>query len=210
MSISVKILESDRQIQTMIHGAIADEVNKRVKKRASIVRDRIKQMIPKWISSQPEMQSISTGGVNSLAAQFGIRPANADGIVKGIYTAVSNAIIVDLKPVDRRTLKGGVEFSIQPANFNNLLSLELGFTNTAKGQRLHWMDWLLLRGSEMIVLGYTYEPSSGGISGGGTMTGGGSWRVPPQYSGTPDNNFITRALSGRQKEIQTAVRELFK
>ena len=29
-----------------------------------------------------------------------------------------------------------------------------------------------------------------------------SWRVPPQFSGTDENNFITRAFSGREKEVQ--------
>jgi capsid portal protein len=34
------------------------------------------------------------------------------------------------------------------------------------------------------------------------MTPGGAFRVPPQYSGTDDNNFITRALSGTTQEQQ--------
>ena len=62
----------------------------------------------------------------------------------------------------------------------------------------------------MIIMGYKYVPSSDGRSGGGSMEGGGSWRVPPQFSGTEDNNFITRALSGRNLDLESMMKELFK
>ena len=70
----------------------------------------------------------------------------------------------------------------------------------AKGD-LHWLQWLLERGDEIIVAGYEFGGNSGrGRSGLGYMTTGGSFRVPPQFSGTKDNNFISRALVGKAQE----------
>jgi capsid portal protein len=52
-------------------------------------------------------------------------------------------------------------------------------------------------------VGYQYEGIPGfGRSRGGIMSEGGSWRVPPQYTGTLDDNFVTRALTNREKDIE--------
>ena len=55
----------------------------------------------------------------------------------------------------------------------------------------------------MIVVNYQYNPQSGfGRSGLGNMVMGGSFRVPPQFSGVDRDNFITRALIGSDQENQ--------
>ena len=60
---------------------------------------------------------------------------------------------------------------------------------------LHWLQWLLEKGDTIIIDSYEYSPRSGfGRSGGGSMKLGGSWRVPPEYAGTPENNFISDSL----------------
>jgi hypothetical protein len=102
------------------------------------------------------------------------------------------------------TLKGGLEFNFQPSSFANLLALPAGHTIYQDGD-LHWLEWLLKRGDSIIVTNYTYNPSSGlGRSGLGNMIPGGAFRVPPQFSGTEDNNFITRALIGPVQEKHLA------
>jgi len=207
MSISLEIVESNRQITKLIYDAIAKEVNPRVKKNAPKVRDNIKALIPKWIAEQPEMQSIATGGPESLAAQFGLPMGSRQLIVDSIGTSVANSMTIEIKPLDKK-LSGSIQFMIQPKTYNNLLEQSLAKVTTKKGTILDWLDWLLLRGTQMIIMGYTYEPGTGGRSGGGTMTGGGNWRVPPQYSGTIDDNFITRALSGKDQELTSALKEL--
>jgi hypothetical protein len=53
------------------------------------------------------------------------------------------------------------------------------------------------------VAGYQYNPQTGiGRSKLGNMKTGGSFRVPPEFSGTEQNNFITRALVGSNQEKQ--------
>ena len=65
------------------------------------------------------------------------------------------------------------------------------------------MDWLLNQGDRIIVVNYSYNPQLGiGRSRLGNMVESGSFRVPPQFSGTPDDNFITRALIGRNQESE--------
>jgi hypothetical protein len=81
---------------------------------------------------------------------------------------------------------------------------------TDKQTDLHWLDWLLRQGSAVIVSGYQYTPKRDGRSGGGVMTMGSLWRVPPQFAGTLQNNFITKALSNREKELTVILKDVFK
>jgi hypothetical protein len=108
---------------------------------------------------------------------------------------------VVFKPFNNN-LRGGISINIQPASFVNLLSLQEGFT-TYSGGTLHWLDWLLLKGDSIIIIDYQYNPKIGlGRSNLGNMIAGGSFRVPPQFSGSEDDNFITRALTGDVAEGQ--------
>ena len=53
------------------------------------------------------------------------------------------------------------------------------------------------------MVNYQYNPQTGlGRSGLGNMKPGGAFRVPPQFSGTVENNFITRAFVGDYQEGQ--------
>jgi hypothetical protein len=39
---------------------------------------------------------------------------------------------------------------------------------------------------------------------------GGVWRVPPQFSGIRQDNFLTRAFEGKDKQIEVILRGLLK
>jgi hypothetical protein len=195
----LKILDTDIEIKKMIFKAMSLELNKKIKANYKKAATEIQAVIPTWIAEQPEVDSLRQQAVpGSLNAQFGLPPGQADLALTTIVQAVADTIKPEVKFLNEK-LKGFVQFTIQPSNFANLLGLGEGFVFTEP--ELHWLNWLLTQGSSPIVTGYQYEPGTGGRSGGGTMIGGQLWRVPPQFSGTSDNNFITRALAGRDKEL---------
>lgn len=212
MSASLKILESNTQISGMISKSISQELNIRVAKNKSKVEKNIKSMIPAWLHEQDEITSLLSDGVaNSLNAQFGLPRGTSSGVVSAIVSAVVGSVIVEVGKIDN-TLRGLITFKIQPEDFSNLLVLPQGFIQTitiSGGKSLHWLNWLLTMGSAAIVGGYEYRPGNDGRSGGGTMVGGVAWRVPSDYSGTIDNNFVTRALENREKQIINALKGLF-
>jgi hypothetical protein len=148
-----------------------------------------------------EITSLLSQGIpNSLNATFGLSPGAPIDAVNAIVSAVSTAITVDFKPISNR-LEGGVTFRFQPKDFVDILGLPQGHQMTEMGVDLPWLEWLLLKGDAVVVKGYLYQPSSSGRSGGGTMDIGGVFRVAPQFSGTADDNFITRAFFGRDKDL---------
>jgi hypothetical protein len=205
MTISIKLLDSEKQIEGMILSALSDQFNSAIRNNAYKITEEIKSLIPSWINSQPEINALLS---RELVGQFGIT-ISPQSIVNSIIDSVINSISISVKTYNNKLKGGGLEISIQPDNFINLLGLPQGHsiyqaTNFAPGGDLHWLEWMLIRGDEIIVVGYEYNPRTGiGRTGLGNMISGKGFRVPPQYSGTEKNNFITRALSGstQEKEI---------
>lgn len=201
MSITLKLLESEDQIESNILSALSDQFNTSMKSKKSRILQEVKTLIPLWISSQPEMQSLLSNDPLSLIGQFGIT-SSPISIVNAIVYSVVNSTNIVIIPYDKKLKGGGIELNIQPDNFANLLGLSQGHSVYQDGD-LHWLDWLLNRGDETIVVGYQYNPQTGlGRSKLGNMKNGGSFRVPPEFSGTEQNNFITRALIGSNQEKQ--------
>jgi hypothetical protein len=199
MSLSIVFTESEAQIAKNVNAAIATYINDVLSKNLNGIINKVKLLIPNWVMSQPEIASLSSSDSLSLAGQFGL--VNGASAGQAIANSVAQATYIKFVKYSNN-LKGGLELQFQQADFNNLLSLPEGHT-IYSGGNLHWLDWLLKRGDSIIVSNYQYNPATGlGRSGLGNMIGGGSFRVPPQFSGTPDNNFITRALIGSTQEQQ--------
>ncbi len=202
MSISLQITDSVKQIEQRVNKAIADLANEILSNNLSSIHGSIKSLIPSWINSQPEIGSLLSSDPMSLAGQFGIKDSTLN-IVNSIINSVVNATEIKLIRYSS-SLRGGLEINFQPANFSNLLSLSEGHS-IYNGGDLHWLDWLLKRGDSIIVMNYQYNPKTGlGRSGLGNMVPGNSFRVPPQFSGTENDNFITRAFLGQDQEKQIA------
>lgn len=194
--ITLKILDSLQDITTNINKAIAAELNVKLLDSRNSVTTRIKQLVNELVESQPEIQSLRDG---ALKGAFGI--VDSDSAIISILESILSNTEVNLKKFDHN-LNGGLTINIQPSSFQNLLGLPRGFTIYSKGV-LHWLDWLLMRGDTIIVTDYQYNPKTGlGRSGLGNMIGGGSFRVPPQFSGSDNDNFITRALLSNEAESQ--------
>jgi len=201
MTITLKLLESVDQIESNILSALSVQFNASMKSKKNKILQDVKTLIPSWISSQPEMQSLLSSDPLSLVGQFGIT-ISPTSIVSAIVSSVVNSANILIIPYDKKLSGGGIELNIQPDNFANLLGLPQGHSVYQDGN-LHWLDWLLNRGDEIIVAGYQYNPQTGiGRSKLGNMKTGGSFRVPPEFSGTEQNNFITRALVGSNQEKQ--------
>ena len=94
---SIKLLESDNDIITKINKSIARRFNVLIKRRAKIVQNDIKRLIPSWISEQPEVISLNSDGTDgSLNAQFGLRPGQSAVVVSDIISAISESISVSI------------------------------------------------------------------------------------------------------------------
>jgi len=198
--ISIKLTDSIPVINDKIKDSIAKHLNTTITKNKSKLESRCRSLATSWIMSQPEIKSLMSQETYSLYALFGlnINPQNA---VSKISEAVSGSVSVEFNKINSK-LSGGLKIYFQPSSFANLLSISEGFVKYGKGT-LHWLRWLLEAGDSIIVADYSYKAETGkGRSGYGYMISGGFFRVPPEFSGTLDDNFVTRALIGKPQEDQ--------
>lgn len=187
--ITLKLLDSIQEIEKKINKASSEVINQRINKSLQLIKNNVKSVVSNYIFDQPEIQSLYGG---YLQGAFG--KINASSSAESIRLSVLNSISVMLDKFNP-SLKGSLSVNIQPNDFVNLLSLAEGHT-IYQGGDLHWLNWLLTRGDAIIIVDYYYDPRGGiGRTGLGNMKGGGVFRVPPEFSGTMENNFITRALT---------------
>lgn len=208
MSVNLKVLETSLSFKKKIEQAMLREIEDRINKNKKKAERQIASLVPSWVLASPEVQSIAQDGVpGSLHAQFGLFSGTGDIVANDIANALAKSVSLEVDFTKR--LKGtSVTFFIQPTSFVNLLEIPLGEIRTATGDVLPWMRWLLLEGTRTIVSSYTYEPDNSGRSGGGTMRLGGIWRVPPEFSGTASENFVTRIFQNKDRQIQPILKGL--
>ena len=113
---------------------------------------------------------------------------------------------------NHKTLHGfdGLAF-VGGFSYSDVLGSSAAIQRTKKGQNLEWLDWLLIQGDKIIIK--EYEISSGeGRAGRFVMkkTVTGKWGVPSTFAGTPNNNWITRAIQSASTIIDRTLEEALK
>lgn len=201
----MKILETNSQIEAMILDAMGEEINKAMSKAAIKIERDIREIVRGALTSQPEWQSLLSG---KLRTEFGLPDSQARlALILKIW---SNSIVVSPSPAKRSggKLKGGLKIDMIAASYADVINTPEAYFVTEKGETLNWLEWLLKFGDRAIIRGYTI-----GVNPSRSRTGadvmikrtGQRWSVPPEFSGTANNNFVTRALDSIESDINLAV-----
>ncbi len=208
--IFLELVDNNAKIKRDLDRAMLKEINRILRSNIKKVRTDLKNSVDRWISSSSEFKSLSTEGIpNSLNAQLGLAPGQGDLAVAQIKKAVLSSIQVNLNSDKQDIRKISLTINIQPSDMLNVLEIPAGVIITENGTTLEWLKWLILLGTSTVVFGFSYKPAVDGRSGGGRMESGGSWRVPPRFAGTIDDNFVTRTLDGKQREIRKILEGIF-
>ena len=175
------------------------------------ISESIPEIIINHIIDQPEYDALISG---TLQYEFGLPDPSAR--LQEIIETIRNGSFVKYKPVSIKSSKlvGEITIEMIKKDFSDLLSLGSSTLITEKGDRLNWLQWLLLEGDSVIVSDYFFVlgPNNNSRTGFGIMKqfGGGFWRVPPEYAGSINNNWITRAINSAIGDIDTEINKLFK
>lgn len=206
LKFSIDIVESDQQISQEINKAILQELNSRLPSVFKKTQDYIRQTVIGSIRSQPEYISLMSG---SLKYEFGLPDSSSR--VGAILDTIEQSLYVEYQqPKMRRSnIVGGFFIGMVNSGFADILSLKESTFITEKGASLEWLKWLLLEGDKTIIIGYDFNIGNykNSRTGGGIMSPSfsGSWRVPPEFAGTIENNWIVRAVESVQDQIESHV-----
>tara|TARA_Y100001934_G_scaffold275594_1_gene370391 strand:- start:2117 stop:2773 length:657 start_codon:yes stop_codon:yes gene_type:complete len=206
LNFSLKMVNEDK-VKKDILMAIQKHMKKNFNKSTDKIKMEVKNQVYNAILQSSTMDSLQSG---NLREEFGLESVNPDGIA----SAVSN--IVKLK-VESPRISGDkivAKFTIEaaPSDLQTVTSgSEDGLQETEKGQSLPWLKWLLTLGDAVIIR--SFEVKAGfpkrSRTGDKIMVKGRGWRVPPEHSGSEDNNFITRAIDSVLPQLQNDLTQLF-
>lgn len=210
MKYSISLVENETYIRTNILQALKPLVNSALDSCILKVRSPLVQLIKNALMGEPEYSSLISG---TLRAEFGIADiSNVDIAIENI----ANSIIINKNSISINNLglSGGLELKlINHQDFGGALSDQSAFVvDTDRGYSLPWLEWLLLKGNNIIVKNYAvkYTNSPKSRSGSALMVDSNtSWRVPPEYAGTIRDNWTTRALNRVDNDVIKIIRESF-
>ena len=206
--VTVKLLDSDVHIRKGITGAMVKHLRITMRKALPLITQDVRVATFSWIYDSRELEDLRNG---NLRLDLGLTMAQASDASNEVAKAVADSIIVtgELPKMVNGRLKSSFRINIQPNHYGNI-PISLHLVDWGQAGLIPWLDILLFRGDEIIVKEFDVNYTPGGRSGGAKMKEaeqgwgigvGEATRVNPSFSGTAQDNFISRALLRRRKEI---------
>ena len=209
MRLSVSLLETDQQIRKSILDTISTKLSAGLQRSINPLTQSTKSIILKGLRSQPEYQSLTSG---QLRKEFGIADTNNVNIVIDNLLSTLTISIMPVKTINTG-LTGGITIKMIPSDtFGGAISDNSGnVIDEDRGYKLPWLEWLLLKGTEVIIRNYEvkFGPNPNSRSGDAIMvTSSKNWRVPPEFAGTVRNNWTTRAIESVEEELTNTIKSI--
>lgn len=170
---------------------------------------QIPPLIIESIKTQPEYASLMGG---TLQGEFGL--PDAASRLSSILSSIESGASVVSKPlsIGSNSIKGSIRLEMISKDFSDLLSMGEASFVTEKGTSLPWLQWLLVEGDTVIVGDYSFKagPNPNSRTGLGIMESAPNafWRVPPEFAGTINNNWITRAITSASSSIEKTLQQI--
>lgn len=182
----------------------ADELNSVFIAAIQILNGQIGVFINEQIKNTYEYNAIISGqlhGELGLKEPVSIMQAIIDQIV--ISTKIENKTI----KIAGNNLVGGFSLNILPSNYSDILNLPSA-KYISNQFEIPWLKWLLLEGDNILVVEYKLLTPINSVQQNFSRSKkalmikkrGGVWKVPSQYQGTAENNFILNSLTNAEAE----------
>jgi len=209
VKIGVSLKESEAQITAMINRELGKKVSRTLKAAAPGIQSEIRKIVRQAITGSPEYRELIGG---SLQAELGV--PNTQTRLEQILSIFIESIgfKVGRVSISAGKINGSISVFGIPTDFSDVLTSSAATYTTEKGQPIPWLEWLLLAGDKIIISDYEFStdltPGARSRTGLGIMKKNTRkrWRVPPQFSGFPGDNFVTRSLETAAVNIETVIK----
>lgn len=203
MNISFNLLDSSTDIRTRILNSLAEYLSPILENTKNSLQNSLPQYIENALTSQPEYISLLSG---QLRSELGVPDARSR--LDTIFSEWKNNafVVYDKIKVKGSSLVGGFGINMIRSDFSDILSLPASeVVDDISGSVVPWLKWLLLDGGKILIKNYKVQLGNNPRS----RTGGAimiesvneNWRVPPQFAGTINDNWITRAIESYNRVI---------
>lgn len=206
MILSLNLLDNNTTITSNILQALIPEINSYMTKSVSKLRKILPSIIRNAITNTPEYDAILNG---KLQYELGISdPAQK---LAGLLDLWSTNISITYNAPRASKIRIVSSFSVNMirVDFSDVLYSDYAIVvDGLRGYSLPWLEWLLLYGNKTIVKNskVVFGPNRSSRTGFALMRESSeSWKIPSQYSGTIDDNWITRAIDRYGNDIEQAI-----
>lgn len=208
---TLQLLDSDATIEKKIYYSIMQHLLAAIKKSADQIELDVSQNLKRVFLSSPVYQSLTTGG--QLSADLGIPGDVAIRWLDKVINVLSLGLKVKVYPVNFRTPQVTIPMQIYiPSSvIDDIINLPES-SYMSNGYLIEWMNWLLTKGTEIVVTDFyiqygNYSRFPGSRTGLAIMieNEGEVWRVDKFFSGTRDDNWITRAIEDNKDYIEKLI-----
>lgn len=204
MKVTLQILETKREIIDAIIEATIPLLNRLLIEVATVSKPTIQHIVKEEIKDSPEYQSM-VDGRGQLHGSLGIvDPISQLDAIIDIITSDIEMVPVPAQKVGK-TVTGGFRLEVVRGNYEDILNSNLGSFVSENNFVVPWLQWLLTAGTSRVVQDYVvkFGPSPFSRTGLAVMAkkAGGGYSIPNEFAGTPEDNFITRALNKANDKI---------
>lgn len=226
----MKITTKKSEISQKIKEILVRQLYDRLKIVALTIKSEIRQKNLEIWRNSPTYESLLNG---KLTHELGFKKGTAPGKVNYVLETAANSIQVIPKLSIRKFRQGQSILRINVLSRNIYADLILApesFVETEKPasrdfssdfaefgaqpltKSLPWAQWLLLEGNKYLVYNYKYVDvvDARSRSGKGLMVydANSAWKVPAEFSGTRNNNWLIRDLTQNEKILASAYTEI--
>lgn len=187
------LINLDGDIAGILGREIAAQLQTAIDKALPGILSRLKALLSEALKASLEYQAIEAG---KLRGELGLVNA-AEALEASLNALLGSVELVRYPIVYNGSLSGGFSLRASRSDCSDVLATPLATFLSEGGFQIDWLAWLLTKGDETVVLDYRFKEVGAKYSrtGIGLMVPKGTWRVPPEYSGTKENNWLTRAFA---------------
>jgi hypothetical protein len=213
MAFSIDLIDTDSQIRKKI----IDEMIKHLNSKARLAIPNIVNELSVLIENELRKTLVYTETqVGVLNALLGFRKGKERKIMDGIIAIIAREVKVEFVPFRNKSnvnIEGGYTIYMIDSEFKKALNSSLAVTIN-KGEPLLWLEWLLKEGDKIIIKKYkvVVKPTSHGRSKEALMVKsnlGPGWRVPAQFTGVENLNWITKAFKGNSSTDDSVLNDIY-
>jgi hypothetical protein len=210
VDLSLKVITTEQEMVAAIMAQYKEFLDKTLQSSANNVQNIIIRRVGELIWASPEVNALLSG---DLKQELGI--VDARSIIQDIVEVIqrnieftTNAVSV----VGNRIVSGGYTIKILMSDFRDILSVSDVAYVTRNNVVIPWLNWLLFAGDAPLIIGYKLQidPNNTATSRTGAImvkAPGEVWHVPTEYAGTQNDNFLIRALSVMEDDINKILAE---
>ena len=196
---AIKILTNSARFLAQLKEDLKRRLKPRLRKAADGLRAELSEKIPMWIHTSVDYFLLKK---KRNRVELGITEEQLNEAMNDVAELIIKSMRIDIT-----SDPGGLKLYFDENILALVQVLPSGEYISENGHLVEWLNWLVVAGSEVVVEGHHFTGRAGeGRIGGGVMWKGGVWRVPLEIRGDRSENFVTRIMDKKIKEMYRLMR----